>query len=460
MGGLAAGYFCARTGLFDVTVLERRPEVGGLCGSFQYNGFTLDYGAHKLYSVIPGILEEMRTLMGDRLLKVAKRNRLLLCDRLTAYPLRFGDLMRTLGIHTAAKLGIGFGFQLARNFVSKHEPRSYEEYIVQRFGRATYKLVFEPLADKVWGQPATLHAEMARTRVPASGGGEVVLKLLGIKKETAETNAEFFYYPREGFGELPNALMEGIIRLGGRVLTQAVPVEARRNGQNVTSVIVQLGSETLTLPCDLMISAIPMADLGRILLGSRNEEFQRYVGALEFRHLVLVYLFICKPSVMHDQWVFCPDRNYLFSRVFEQKQMCAALGAPDKTALCCDFTCSSESETWHLADDDLANRCIADLERVGWIHRKDVYDCLVVRHENFYPRYGLDYRQRLDKVWASLREIPNLLLTGRVGMYNYNNADHCLDMGRFIANCLAEEQSVSDIWQNLAERTSNYRIVD
>jgi phytoene dehydrogenase-like protein len=56
IGGLSAGYFLARTGDYEVTILEKAPVIGGLCGSFELDGFTLDYGAHKIYSVIPGVL--------------------------------------------------------------------------------------------------------------------------------------------------------------------------------------------------------------------------------------------------------------------------------------------------------------------------------------------------------------------------------------------------------------------
>ena len=70
VAGLAMGYFLCRRGQYDVTVLEKSPAAGGLCASFQHNGFTLDYGAHKLYSAIPGILDEIRALMGDRLIRV------------------------------------------------------------------------------------------------------------------------------------------------------------------------------------------------------------------------------------------------------------------------------------------------------------------------------------------------------------------------------------------------------
>ena len=75
VAGLAAGYYLARGG-WPVTVVERGPVVGGLCGSFQSHGFTLDHGPHKLYSVVPGILDEIRTLLGDRLIEHTKKNRI------------------------------------------------------------------------------------------------------------------------------------------------------------------------------------------------------------------------------------------------------------------------------------------------------------------------------------------------------------------------------------------------
>ena len=39
------------------------------------------------------------------------------------------------------------------------------------------------------------------------------------------------------------------------------------------------------------------------------------------RHLILVYVFANRPLILDDQWLFFPERDYLFSRIFEQKQM-------------------------------------------------------------------------------------------------------------------------------------------
>jgi hypothetical protein len=74
--------------------------------------------------------------------------------------------------------------------------------------------------------------------------------------------------------------------------------------------------------------------------------------------------------------------------------------------------------------------------------------------------YTVDYKERLSSVYARLGAADNLVLTGRVGMVNYNNSDHCLDMGRFIATDLAAGAAPPAIWAGLEERVRTYRIID
>ncbi len=460
VGGLAAGYFLARTGKYAVTVLEKEAVIGGLCGSFEHDGFVLDYGAHKLYSVIPGVLDEALDLMGDRLIRLPKKNRLYLEGKLVDYPLKLGNLASALGPWRFLQIGFGYGLELLKGLFNRQAPRSYEEYIIRRFGRPTYELVFEPLADKVWGQPASLHPEMARTRLPASGGMELVLKLLGLKKETADTNAEFFYYPKAGFGDWPQALAEGIQAHGGQVLTGVDVRGLKMEGGRVQQVQAAVGGKPQTLDCDYLVSSLPLPLLGRMVFGEGDAEFNRAVTGLQFRHLVLVYVWLKRPLVMEDQWVFFPQRNVVFSRLFEQKQMNPQLGPADRTVITADFTAAEGSALWQASDADLVQQVVDGLVKTGFVQADEVEGSLVIRKPNFYPRYDLDYAEKMKLVSDKLRQVPNLLTTGRIGMYNYNNSDHCADMGRFIAEHLAAGQAAPDIWQALERRVADYKIVD
>jgi len=460
VGGLAAGYFLARTGKYQVTVLEKELVIGGLCASFEHDGFVLDYGAHKLYSVIPGVLDEVTALMGERLLRLPKKNRLFLDGHLVDYPLKLGNLAKVLGPVRFLKLGLGYAIQVGAGLFRRNPPRSYEEYIIHRFGRPTYELVFEPLAEKVWGDPASLHPEMARTRLPASGGMDLILRLLGLRKETADTNAEYFFYPRAGFGDWPHALAEGIRAHGGKVLTSVAVQGLELEDGKLASVLTQYQGETKRFDCDYLISSLPLAMLGRMVFGDKDPEFDRAIEGLQFRHLLLVYISVKRPLVLEDQWIFFPQRNVVFSRLFEQKQMNPELGPANRTVITADFTADDGSELWKGSDELLVGRVVEGLAQTGLVKPEEVLSSLVIRRRNFYPRYDLDYARKMKLVSDKLRQVPNLLTTGRIGMYNYNNSDHCADMGRFIAEHLAAGEAPPEIWRALESRVADYKIVD
>ncbi len=459
-GGLAAGWFLARSSRFDVTLVERAPSVGGLCASFKHNGFTLDHGPHKMYSVAPGILDELRRLMGDRLLTHQKRNRIWLNGRLLNYPLQLGNVARGLGLERCLRMALDYAWVSAANPFARSPAASYADFVRRRFGQTAYQLVFEPIAWKTWGDPETLHPEMARVRIPTANAAQLILKLLGIRKENAQTNAEVFYYPRNGFGDFPQAMAEEILRHGGKILLRTEIGRLAFSGPQVSGVEVLTGSQRAVLPCHTLISSIPLTALGQLVYGQSHPEFMRAVEGLKFRHLVLVYLFLRRSRVLEDHWVFFPEKEFLFGRLFEQKQMNPELGPPDQTALCCDFTCSEGDALWSATDQELASRCVSDLARTRLIRPEEVEGFLVKRSQNFYPVYDLPYAEKMRQVSEWLQRVPNLLTTGRIGMYNYNNSDHCVDMGRFIAEGLLQNQDPPQIWRELEKRVATYRIVD
>ena len=114
---------------------------------------------------------------------------------------------------------------------------------------------------------------------------------------------------------------------------------------------------------------------------------------------------------------------------------------------------------WKSSDEDLAKRCLR-VESVGVTSEDRLSASFVKRFRDFYPVYSIDYRERLAERYARLRVVDNLIPTGRLGMFNYNNSDHCLDMGRFIAEGVANGDTAGDIWDALEKRVRSYRIVD
>jgi protoporphyrinogen oxidase len=457
VAGLASAYYLTRAG-FPVTVVERAPVLGGLCGSFQSNGFTLDHGPHKLYSVVPGILDEIKALLGDRLIEHKKKNRIRLLGRYLDYPLSLTNLLPLLGPVRAAGLGLGYAGAVAGGLLGA-EPRTYEEYILRRFGRGVYELVFEPLAWKVWGDPRQLSADLARARIPSGGAAELILRLLKLKETTADDDAPFFYYPRGGFGVFPDRLAEEVRAAGGQTLTSATVQRLERDGSRITAVELVRDGKVERLPCETLISSIPIHSLGGLLFPG-DAAVAADIAQLRLRDLALVYLFLERDRLVDDHWIFFPERQYPFNRMFEQKSMDPALGPPGRTAICCDLTCDEGDPVWSAPDQDLVKRCFTSLVEAGLAPADCFEGGIVRRFRSFYPMYTVDYKERLTAVYDRLKSASNLVLTGRLGMFNYNNSDHCLDMGRFISADLAQGVEPPRIWAGLEERVRTYRIID
>lgn len=461
VGGLSAGWMLARTGHYDVTVIERADRIGGVCGTFPFEEFLLDYGPHKSYSTIPGILDELTGLMGDEFIRHRKSNTIFLFGSFLRYPIRLLDLAQKM--RPAEFLASGLDAAKAALLPGRRREESYEDYVINRFGRRLYHLVFEPLADKIWGDPATLSADIARTRIPSAGVVDLAMRVLGLKKESHLTDAEYFYYPKLGFGRIPDRMHEEILRGGGRVLTGARTTKIRTSGTRVTGVEVEHNGAANHLPCDVLISSIPLHETVALLGAESDPAVATAMAAakrLQYRAAFLVYVVLNEDRLTNHHWLFFPERDVIFGRVFEQKQMSEAMAPPGRTVLCCDFTDDEGGPLWNQTDEQLAARVVADLERIGLIKRSSVQQTLVKRLPKFYPRYDLQYKQTTSTLYDALRGFDRLVPTGRIGFYNYNNSDHCVDMGKYIAEQLESGRSTADIWSGLEQRVAAYRIVD
>ena len=460
VGGLSAGWMLGRTGHYDVTVVERAPVLGGVCGTFQHGDFLLDYGPHKSYSAIPGVLDELRSLMGDEFLQLEKLNTIYLFGHYLKYPISLFDLAPKMGLSNLTATGFtAVGAMLRRRDLN--QTQSYEDYVVAKFGSKLYELVFQPLANKIWGDPATLSADIARTRIPSSSVFDTALRAAGLKKESAMTDAKYFYYPRKGFGRIPDRMAEEITKQGGRLLTGTTPTRIQRDGKKVTGLEIQREGATETLPCDVLISSVPLDVVAR-LLGADRELAPVLADAdkLQYRNAFLVYVFLRKEVLTRHHWLFFPERDLIFGRVFEQKLLSAEMAPRDRTVLCCDFTDYVDGLLTKSSDAELVKRCIEDLKKVKLIEPAWVEQTLVKRLPKFYPRYDLNYKKTVADLYNGLRRYDRLLSTGRVGFYNYNNSDHCVDMGRFITEKLEAGVPTDVIWTELENRVANYRIVD
>ena len=458
VAGLAAGHYLAALGR-RVVVLESNAEIGGLAGSFVHQGFTLDHGPHKFSSTLPGVVDDVRNLLsesGTDLIRHERRQAMFLREQVVGFPLNPIEVAQVVGPRDALGLTGGFlSASVARLFAGDSRA-SFASFSRRRFGRAGYELVFGPMAHKIWGDPELLSWELAALRLPEIG----LAQLVGNLWRGSEGSANEFFYPRGGFNRIPQAFRRAIETAGGEVVTNARVrgVECRSN--RIASLEAEvLGRDPLHLRPELIVSSIPLVALGRLLEDRPDGAVSGAAARLPARNVVLVYFFLRGEPVLGVHWIFFPESRFAFNRVSEPKQMSEELGPPGQTAICCDLTMDDDDDLWRGSDEAMAASCWHDLVSTGLVSGA-LPRFLVKRFREFYPVYGRTYRQSMSGLLDALEGYDNLVLTGRLGAFNYNNTDHCVDMGRFIAELLANGERPSSIRRRLDERVRAYRIVD
>ena len=98
ISGLATAWKLSEKG-GDVEVLERRGTIGGIASSFKRNDYTLDFGPHKVYTQIPGVLEEYRQLLGADLIAIPKKQKILNIPRVSLQQQKLEQELEEINSH-------------------------------------------------------------------------------------------------------------------------------------------------------------------------------------------------------------------------------------------------------------------------------------------------------------------------------------------------------------------------
>ncbi len=477
--GLATGWKLAESG-WNVEVLEKRDHVGGTAASFTHSGTSGDYkvdlGPHKIYTQLSGILEEIKALLGDELQALPKKSRIRILGKYFNYP--FKPVALLTSVPPLQAMGFGLSYAKAATFRTFGHPEdySYEKYLTNRFGKQIYEAVFKGYAEKVWGvDPNGLDAELARIRVSIPSLSELVKRMFLGEKNKKEITAHAFYYPKKGCIRLSEKMAERILQNKGSVHLKAWPTELKLEGRRVTEVTYEKNGLRKSTSPDFVVSSIHLGQVVKLLRPVPPENVLQAAARLRYRGLIVLYLVVNKPRLFEDNWIFYPEKEVVFNRLSEQKGFSSEMGPADKTVLMVEITCSPSTEVgggslemvqkekgdwaWNATDSELFERAVADLEKVGILKKEDVAEYFAVRLRNKYPVYDIGFDKNLNEVAAYLESLENFLTIGRQGLFNYNNMDHCMDMGFLAAKHVVEEKTRQD-WQETKKKFQTYQIVD
>ncbi len=145
--GLTAAYLLAKEGR-GVTVLEADPlYVGGLSRTVEYRGYRFDIGGHRFFSKSDEIEALWTEILGPEMLARPRLSRIYYKQKFFSYPIRPFEALWKLGIRESALSVLSF---FRARLAPIRDPRSFEDWVTNQFGKRLYRTFFKTYTEKVW----------------------------------------------------------------------------------------------------------------------------------------------------------------------------------------------------------------------------------------------------------------------------------------------------------------------
>jgi protoporphyrinogen oxidase len=400
-------------------------------------GATFDLGGHRFFTKDEEVRRYVFELMGGALELRRRKSTIRLWGKDFAYPLDVKNLLLRMNPLTTARAAADYLWAAARQRLVPRADVSFEDWVVNRFGRTLYEIYFGPYTEKLWGHPpGTISADWAAQRISLLSLWDVFLLLLKIKKEKPKTYATEFHYPRGGIGRMYEALAARAQNAGAEVRLNAEVFEVRREGDGVRVSCRRAGRDE-TERADAVISTAPLPRLAEMIRPPCGADVAAAARGMAFRGLRFLNLVVNRPTVTDKTWIYVPELEFFFFRIQDLRNWSPSLCPPGKSALELEISCDPGDEKWRMSDDEVERICLADLAAVGLDMAGDVDAYGSSFSEYSYPVYDLEYKAKLKAVLTFVWPLENVITVGRGGLFRYNNMDHSIKMGLLAARHVA-----------------------
>jgi protoporphyrinogen oxidase len=424
VAGLTLGLKLAENGI-PVTLLEREPVVGGLARSFSYtNGATFDIGPHRFHTDSNDVKSFVLEVLGNDYHWIRRNSTLFLFGKYLPWPMTVKNVL-SLPLPLLACAGLDL----------LHRPKartdSFEDYIIEKYGRVLYRAFFQPYTEKFLDYTCSnLHKDWAVTGINRATIDKRVDtgSLWGFAKSVLQSNSPDtqFIYPRSGgigvFGEL---LASKIQALGGRILLSSSVTDICSKEGCIETVRTNKGEE---IPASHVFWSGSLDTLRTIGRAPESVPKLHYMSTVLFNYVTRKHV---SPEF---QWCYFGDKTMEASRACLPRCFNPVLAPKGKEAICVEISCAEDSAVWQdparldcVVETFLLHaRMLDSLDDVEEYHVEHVHDT--------YPLYVLNYPRKLRGMFTWTHDAwNNLSLIGRTGRFWYNNMDHSIEASLEVA---------------------------
>src|ERR1700747_3098527 len=393
--GLTAAYLLRKNDL-DVTVLEVDPEyVGGSSGTAPHKGFHFDIGGHRFVSKSKAVEDFWTEILPNDMLVRPRSSRIFYDGKFFSYPLKPLEALLKLGIFRSILCILSW---IKARLLPVRNPRNFEEWVSNQFGRRLFNTFFKSYTEKVWGMSCKeISADWAAQRIRGLSLGSAIKNAIlpqrynGDRTRVIKTLIHSFRYPRKGPGMMWEACAEKMKALGGKLET----------GSRVTRCSYEeiAGSWTVeyknrqgdlhTIEAEHIISSAPMRELVCGLSPAVSDRTKHAAESLKYRDFLTVMLILKDRHMFDDNWIYIHDPSVKVGRVQNFRSWSPEM-VPEADKVCygLEYFCFEHDGLWESSDSALIDVARRELVQIGLAKEGDFIDGCVVRQKKAYPVYN------------------------------------------------------------------------
>jgi protoporphyrinogen oxidase len=440
--GLSAAYSLAKENV-EVEVFEASPHIGGMSRSFDLWSQRVDLGPHRFFSNDNTVNDFFAELIKEDYTVVNRLTRIHYGNKFFYYPLKLGNVIRNLPFTTIVRVLFDYTIQRIKPI---RNPKSFDEWVINRFGKKLYTIFFKNYTEKLWGIDASdIDVDWAAQRIKTlSLYGAVKNAMFGGRNNKHKTLVDQFHYPKQGTGTLYERAAEQVEKNGGKVHLSTPVKKLIVAEKAVKGVELMDGS---LVYADEVISSMPITKLVEGF-SVCPPEVKKAKDELFFRNTILVYLNCDSNELFKDNWIYVHSADVQLGRITNFRNWCPSLNGDEKsTILCLEYWAFDKDEIWSMEDTLLGELGISELSKLGLMNDSvKVLSTSVIRVPKCYPVYQTGYQKHLKVIESYLDTYQQLTVIGRYGAFKYNNQDHSILMGILAArNILSGEKT--NLWE-------------
>ena len=294
ISGLATSYLLHKNG-FDVTILEKKREVGGSMESVYESNFLFDRGPNSGLETSPLIGQLVDELgIRDQMVYANKKGNkryILRNNQLYLLPMSPPAFLKTKLFSTSAKLRL-----MAEPFISRSKDGYYQsiaEFVKRRLGKEFLDYAINPFVAGVYaGNPEDLSVKSAFPKLyelEEKYGGLIVGTIKSIKErrqraEKSKQSAKMFSF-KDGMQAFPSAIAN---YPGSKVITSA-EVNSIEKKENCFKVNYKIGNTDESIECDAVLSTIP-AYAASGIFKPFDEKLSEHLDNIYYPPVLVLYL--------------------------------------------------------------------------------------------------------------------------------------------------------------------------